>query len=112
MSSKELAVSTGAGGRHKSSTIYKYDFGEVMAQDHSFYQALTEVAESRITELIRQAEECDARDLTFPNSGSYFRDCAFTVYLAWRDVTDGLHTECDLERLVALAHSTSRIYEY
>lgn len=112
MTSKELAVSTGDGGRHKSSTIYKYYFGEVMAQNRSFYQDLTEIAESRITELIWQAEEWEARDPTFPNSGSYFRGCAFIVYLAWRDVTDGLHTEYDLERLEALAHGTSRVYEY
>jgi hypothetical protein len=104
MSSKELAVSTGAGGRHKSSTIYKYYFGEVMAQNRSFYQDLTEIAESRITELVRHAEEWEAQDPTFANSGSYFHACAFTIYLAWRDVTVGLHTENDLERLEALAH--------
>jgi hypothetical protein len=82
-----------------------------MAKNRSFYQDLTEIAESRITELIRQADEWEAQALTFPNSGSYFRACAFTIYLAWRDVTDGLHTERDLERLEALAHGTSWVYE-
>jgi hypothetical protein len=77
-----------------------------MAKNCSFYQDLTEIAESRITELIRQAEEWEARDTTFPNSASYFRACAFTIYLAWRDITDGLHTENDLKRLKALAHDT------
>jgi hypothetical protein len=82
-----------------------------MAQNRSFYQDLTEIAESRITELIHQAEEWEARGGTFPNSGSYFRGCAFTIYLAWRDVTDGLHTENDLERLGALAQGTPWLYE-
>ena len=83
-----------------------------MVLNRSFYRDLTEIAESRITELIRQAEKWEARDSTFPNSGSYFHACAFTVYLAWRDITDGLHTENDAERLEALAHGTSWIYEY
>ena len=83
-----------------------------MAENRSFYQDLTEIAESRITELIRQAEEWEARDPAFPNSDSYFRACAFTVYLAWQDVTDGMHTENDRERLEALAQGTSRVCEY
>jgi hypothetical protein len=77
-----------------------------MAQNRSFYQDLTEIGESRITELIRQAEQWEAREPTFPNSGAYFRACAFTIYLSWRDVTDGLHTEHDLKRLEALAQGT------
>jgi len=78
-----------------------------MAKKDSFYQNLTEIAESRITALIRQAEEWEARDATFPSADSYFRACAFTIYLAWRDVTDGLHNERDLERLATLAHGPS-----
>jgi hypothetical protein len=83
-----------------------------MAKNRSFYQDLTEIAESRISELIRQAEEWEAQDRTFPNSASYFRACAFTIYLAWRDVTDGLHTENDVERMEALARGTSWVREY
>lgn len=82
-----------------------------MAKNRSFYQDLTEIAESRITELIRHADEWEARDSTFSNLGSYFHACAFTVYLAWRDVTEGLHTENDLERLEALAHGIPWQYE-
>ena len=90
----------------------KYYVGEVMAKNRSFYQDITEIAETRMTELIRQAEEWEARNLTFPNAGSYFRACAFTIYLAWCDVTDGLHTQNDLERLEALARGTSWVFEY
>jgi hypothetical protein len=82
-----------------------------MAKNCSFYQDLTEIAESRITELMRQSEECDAGDTGFANPASYFRAYASTIYLAWRDVTEGLHTEDDMERLEALAHGTSWVHE-
>lgn len=83
-----------------------------MAKNFSFYQDLTEIAETRIVELIRQAEEWEARNFISADSGSYFPACAFTVYLAWCDVTDGLHTEHDLKRLKALAHGTPCVFEF
>ena len=83
-----------------------------MAKNYSFYQDLTEIAECRITELMRQSEECEARDTGFAKPGSYLRAHASTIYLAWRDVTEGLHTEEDMERLEALAHGTSSEYEH
>ncbi|HUS12645.1 MAG TPA: hypothetical protein VMZ30_19400 [Pyrinomonadaceae bacterium] len=83
-----------------------------MAEHRSFYQDLTEIAESRITELMREAEKWEARDPTWLSSVSYLRASAFTIYLAWRDVTEGLHTEDDLERLEALAHGTFWVEEY
>jgi hypothetical protein len=49
----------------------------------------------------------DARKDAFPKAGSYFQACAVTVYLAWRDVTEGWHTEDDLERLEALTNGTA-----
>jgi hypothetical protein len=78
-----------------------------MATNRSFYQDLTEIAESRITELMRQSEECEARDTSFANQVPYFHAYAFTIYMAWRDVTKGLHTKDDMQRLEALAHGTS-----
>lgn len=77
-----------------------------MAEHRSFYQDLTEIAEGRITELMREAEKWEARELTCLSSVSYLRASAFTIYLAWRDVTEGLHTEDDLKRLEALAYGT------
>jgi hypothetical protein len=70
-----------------------------MAQHLYFYQDLTQIAEDRINELIRHAEEMEAREHSFPKAGSYFRDCAVCVYLAWRDVTVGWHVDEDLKRL-------------
>ena len=52
-----------------------------------------------------------AGDAGFANPVSYFRAYASTIYLAWRDVTEGLHTEDDLERLEALAHDRSWAHE-
>jgi hypothetical protein len=78
-----------------------------MAQHLYFYQDVTQIAESRIKELIRHAEDIEAQEHTFPMIGSYFRGSAVTVYLAWRDVTAGWHTDEDLERLEALAHGTA-----
>ena len=60
---------------------------------------------------MRQSEECEGRDAGFANPVSYFRAYASTIYLAWRDVTEGLHTEDDLERLEALAHDRSWAHE-
>jgi hypothetical protein len=78
-----------------------------MAQHLYFYQDLTQIAEDRIKELIRHAEEMEAREHSFPKAGSYFRDCAVCVYLAWRDVTVGWHVDEDLKRLEALANGTT-----
>lgn len=74
-----------------------------MAQQLHFYRDLTEIAENQIKELMRNVEVMDA----FPKAGSYFQACAVTVYLAWRDVTEGWHTEDDLERLEALTNGTA-----
>jgi hypothetical protein len=82
-------------------------FGQGMAKNFSFYQDLTEIAESRITKLVRLSEECEARDTNFANPVSYFHAYAFTIFLAWRDVTEGLHTKDDMERLEALTHGAS-----
>ena len=78
-----------------------------MGEKRCFYQDLTEIAESRIKELMQQADEVEVREHAFPKAGSYFRACATTVYLAWRDVTDGMHSEEDSERLEALMNGTS-----
>jgi hypothetical protein len=78
-----------------------------MAQHISFYQDVTQIAEGRIKELIRHAEEMEAREQSFPKAGSYFRDCAVCVYLAWRDVTVGWQFVEELERLEALANGTT-----
>jgi hypothetical protein len=78
-----------------------------MATQLNFYQELTNIAENRIKELMRHAEETDAREQSFPMAGSYFQACAVSVYLAWRDVTDGWHTEDDLERLEAITNGTA-----
>lgn len=64
-----------------------------------FYQAVTKVAEDRIKELIQDAKDAEAGGHVFPEAGAYFRACAQTVYLAWRDITEGWHTEGDIERL-------------
>lgn len=76
-----------------------------MTQSSSFYKEITSITESRIKELIQYAEDLDAREPIFPEAGSYFRAHAVSVYLAWRDVTDGFHTVEDVERLEALTNS-------
>jgi hypothetical protein len=78
--------------------------GSVMTQPSSFYKEITNITESRIKELIQHAEDIEARERTFPQCNSYFRAHAATVYLAWRDVTDGFHTSNDLERLEMLTN--------
>jgi hypothetical protein len=78
-----------------------------MAQHLSFYQDLTQIAEGRIKELIRHAEEMEACEQSFPKAGSYFRDCAVCVYLAWRDVTVVWLVVDQLKRLEALAYGTT-----
>jgi len=75
-----------------------------MAEKRSFYRDITEIAESRIKELIQQAEETAACKYSSFKAAPYLRACAVTVYLAWRDVTDGLHADNDLERLEALVN--------
>lgn len=44
----------------------------------------------------------DARAAIFPQASMYFRAHALSVYLAWRDVTDGFYKVEDLERLAML----------
>lgn len=78
-----------------------------MTQPSSFYKDITSIAESRIRELTQHAEDIDAREHSFPKASSYFRAHAVSVYLAWRDVTDGFHTSDDLERLEMLASSNA-----
>jgi len=75
-----------------------------MTQPSSFYNEITCVSEKRIKELIGHAEAIDTRETIFPQASSYFRAHAVSVYLAWRDVTDGFHTVEDLERLAMLAN--------
>jgi hypothetical protein len=67
-----------------------------------FYQAVTKIAEDRIKELIRHADDAEARGTAFPDAGSYYQACAQTIYFAWRDITDGWQTEGDVERLETL----------
>ncbi len=76
-----------------------------MTQSTSFYRVITNLTESRIKELIEHAEDLETREHTFPQASSYFRTHAATVYLAWRDVTDGFHTVEDVERLGRLTNS-------
>ena len=76
-----------------------------MTQPSSFYNEITSIAENRIKELNRHADVIDARAAVFPQASSYFRAHAVSVYLAWRDVTDGFHTVEDLKRLAMLANS-------
>ena len=78
-----------------------------MAQQLHFYRDLTQIAENRIKELMRNVEVMDARKNAFPKADSYFQACAVSVYLAWRNVTQGWHTEDDLERLEALTNGTA-----
>jgi hypothetical protein len=78
-----------------------------MTEKRCFYQELTEIAESRIKELMRHAEKMEDHGCGLPNAGKYFRDCAFTVYVAWCDVTDGWHSDDDLERLKLLTDGSS-----
>lgn len=74
-----------------------------MTPRSSFYKGITDLTENRINELIRHAEGIEARAHTFPHASSYFRAHAFVVYLAWRDVTEGLHMQDDVDRLEGLA---------
>jgi hypothetical protein len=67
-----------------------------------FYQSVTQIAEGRMMELLRHAKDAEARGNDFPEAGSYFRACAHTVYCAWRDITDGWHTDDDVKRFEAL----------
>jgi hypothetical protein len=67
-----------------------------------FYQAVTRIAEDRILELLQHAKDAEAREDGFPEAGSYLRACAHTVYSAWRDIADGWHTDCDLDRIGSL----------
>ncbi len=78
-----------------------------MGQQLSFYADLTQIAETRIKELICHAEQVEARESSCPDGASYFRDCAAIVFLAWRDVTEGWQSPDDLERLEALTNGTS-----
>lgn len=78
-----------------------------MSQQLSFYEDLTQIAESRIKELICHAEQVEVLDSSCPAAGLYFRDCAVCVFLAWQDVTEGLQVTDDLERLEALTNGTS-----
>ena len=75
-----------------------------MTQPSSFYKEITSITESRIKELIEHAEDIEAREHTFPKASSYFRAHAVSVYLAWRDVTDGFRSVEDMERLEALTN--------
>jgi hypothetical protein len=75
-----------------------------MTQPLCFYRDLTDIAETRIRELILQAGTAERRDdALFPEAGSYYRACALTVFLAWNDVTEGWQTRQDRDRLAALA---------
>jgi len=75
-----------------------------MAQPLCFYRDLTDLAETRINELILQAGMAERRDdAPFPEAGNYYRACALTVFLAWNDVTEGWQTQHDRDRLAALA---------
>ena len=78
-----------------------------MAEKRCIYQDFTEIAEIRIKELIRHAEETEAHQHGLPEAGKYFRDCAFIIYLAWRDVTDGWHADDDLKRLETLTNEAA-----
>ena len=79
-----------------------------MAQPLCFYRDLTHIAENRIRELILQAETAERRvDAPFPEAGGYYRACALTVFLAWKDVTEGWQTGQDRDRLAALADAES-----
>lgn len=78
-----------------------------MGQQLSFYADLTQIAETRIKELICHAEQVEARESSCTDAASYFRACAAVVFLAWRDVTEGWQVPDDLERLEALTNGTS-----
>lgn len=80
-----------------------------MTQPSYFYKEITSIAESRIKELIQHAEDIDAREHAFPRASSYFRAHAVSVYLAWRDVTDGFQALGDLDRLEMLANSNALV---
>ena len=75
-----------------------------MADGLGFYSDLTEIAEGRIRELITHAEAAERRDDAFlPQAGAYYRACALTVFMAWRDVTEGWQALHDRERLARLS---------
>jgi ABC-type amino acid transport substrate-binding protein len=76
-----------------------------MTKPSSFYNEITSITENRIKELIRHTDAIDARAALFPQASAYFRAHAMSVYLAWRDVTEGFHTVEDLKRLAMLADS-------
>lgn len=76
-----------------------WPWGDAMENCSYFYKAVTRIAEDRIQELLQHAKDAEVRKDGFPEAGSYFRACAQTVYSAWRDITDGWHTEDDVERL-------------
>lgn len=78
-----------------------------MTQSNSFYKEITSITEKRIKELIEHAEGLETREHTFPQASSYFRAHAATVYLAWRDVTDGFHAVEDVKRLEMLTQSVT-----
>lgn len=67
-----------------------------------FYQAVIKIAEDRIQELVQHAKDAEDGSPIFPAAGSYFRGCAQTVYFAWRDITEGWHTERDIVRLESM----------
>jgi hypothetical protein len=75
-----------------------------MAKGLCFYRDLTEIAERRIRELIAHADMAERRaDAPLPQAGAYYRACALTVFMAWRDVTEGWQAQHDCERLAALS---------
>lgn len=76
-----------------------------MTHTSSFYKEITSITERRIEELIQHAEDIEARKHSFPQVSSYFRAHVATVYLAWRDVTDGFHTVENVKRLEMLTNS-------
>ena len=78
-----------------------------MSKQLTFYEDLTQIAESRIKEMISQVEQIEAYGSALPKASSYFRDCAVCIYLAWCDVTDGWQSNDDLERLEALTNGIS-----
>lgn len=80
-----------------------------MTKNSYFYREITRITENRIKELMRHAEEIEAREHAFPKVISNFRAHAITVYLAWLDVTNEFHTKDDRERLKALANGTALI---
>lgn len=78
-----------------------------MAEGLGFYSDLTEIAEGRITDLITHAEAAERRaDAFLPQAGAYYRACALTVFMAWRDVTEGWQALHDCGRLARVVRRT------